>query len=405
MNPIHIDALVTATREAIEAAQAPLLKRLDELQRELDLSRSAASAANSAVLDRVGELESRAVPPAYDDSQMRKHIGELAEKAETAVSAVAAWQAPAPYDDQELREMVKSLQQSRAADTEAILQRITTVVPYDDSSLRKQLDEALEEVQGKVPAAYDDSGLSMRITAATDQIEGVKRSVESLREALQAIPPPTVFDDSALRGEIDSLAKSVSEHVETTRLSIASIPPPAIYDDRDIRELLGQMGKSVETLGKDTEALRSAPAPADGRDALDIEILPEVELTRSYPRGTYAKHDGGLWRSYQRTQGLRGWECIVDGVKSITPAIEGKTLSLTVTRSSGEETRSEAVVPLQVYRGVWADGDYLEGDTATWAGSLWHCNRSATKAKPGDGSTDWTLAVKKGRDASAPVKI
>lgn len=54
-------------------------------------------------------------------------------------------------------------------------------------------------------------------------------------------------------------------------------------------------------------------------------------------------------------------------------------------------------LPILRYRGVWTPGDYVAGETATWAGSLWHCNQ-ATAEKPGDGKPEWTLAVKKGRD-------
>jgi hypothetical protein len=51
------------------------------------------------------------------------------------------------------------------------------------------------------------------------------------------------------------------------------------------------------------------------------------------------------------------------------------------------------------YCGVWKDGgDYRAGNLATYAGSLWHCNQSGAAARPGDGSEEWTLVAKKGRD-------
>jgi len=50
------------------------------------------------------------------------------------------------------------------------------------------------------------------------------------------------------------------------------------------------------------------------------------------------------------------------------------------------------------YAGVYArDRDYAAGEFTTFRGSLWHCNRS-TRATPGDGTSDWTLACKRGRD-------
>lgn len=54
--------------------------------------------------------------------------------------------------------------------------------------------------------------------------------------------------------------------------------------------------------------------------------------------------------------------------------------------------------PGLTYQGVFVDGKaYQKGDVATWAGSMWHAN-TATTSKPGDGSKDWTLACKHGRD-------
>jgi hypothetical protein len=64
------------------------------------------------------------------------------------------------------------------------------------------------------------------------------------------------------------------------------------------------------------------------------------------------------------------------------------------------EARLKAVEqkPAMKYRGVWkSEARYDAGDITTDGGSMWHCNRS-TMARPGT-SGDWTLAVKRGRDA------
>lgn len=50
------------------------------------------------------------------------------------------------------------------------------------------------------------------------------------------------------------------------------------------------------------------------------------------------------------------------------------------------------------FEGVYQEGKtYERGQLSTWAGSSWHCN-APTTTKPGDGSKDWTLMVKRGRD-------
>lgn len=55
--------------------------------------------------------------------------------------------------------------------------------------------------------------------------------------------------------------------------------------------------------------------------------------------------------------------------------------------------------PSPEYRGVWKEGEtYTRGDMVTWASQIWHCNTETTE-KPGDTNPQWTLAVRKGRDA------
>lgn len=53
------------------------------------------------------------------------------------------------------------------------------------------------------------------------------------------------------------------------------------------------------------------------------------------------------------------------------------------------------------YAGVYKAGEtYHRGRLVTWGGSMWHANKTTT-AKPGDGSGDWTLCVKKGTDGAS----
>ncbi|HHY7680262.1 TPA: phage portal protein, partial [Escherichia coli] len=149
------------------------------------------------------------------------------------------------------------------------------------------------------------------------------------------------------------------------------------------------------------DAVSALPAPQDGRDATALEILPAIDDQKSFPRGTYATHQGGLWRAYEKTHGMRGWECLVDGVADIDVSMTGERLfSVVVRQSSGQRTEKTFSLPVMFYRGVFRAGEtYHPGDTVTWGGSLWHCN-SMTGDKPGEAhSSGWTLAAKRGRDA------
>ncbi|EGZ7240204.1 phage portal protein, partial [Escherichia coli] len=133
------------------------------------------------------------------------------------------------------------------------------------------------------------------------------------------------------------------------------------------------------------DAVRALPAPQDGRDATALEIIPAIDDQKSFPRGTYATHQGGLWRAYEKTHGMRGWECLVDGVADIDVSMTGeRSFTVVVRQSSGQRTEKTFSLPVMLYRGVFRAGEtYHPGDTVTWGGSLWHCN-SMTGDKPGE---------------------
>lgn len=262
------------------------------------------------------------------------------------------------------------------------------------------------------------------------QRETFTQGLTELKEAFAGINPITTDDvklvvESAVKAlppteipELPNVSKMVSE-------AVAALPVPAdgkSLTPEDIRPLLKELVESAVAEipaprdGKDAdpEAIKSAvsdalaalPAPAspvpgaDGRDALQIEILPCIDAEKSYPRGTYATHSGGLWRSFEKTAGMRGWECLVDGISAVDVANDDERMfTVTVTRASGACETKTFGIPVMIYRGVFkSEGSYQRGDTVTWGGSLWHCDET-TADKPGEiGSKGWTLATKRGRD-------
>lgn len=161
---------------------------------------------------------------------------------------------------------------------------------------------------------------------------------------------------------------------------------------------------------------------APGRDALQIDILPSIDVTRSYPRSTYACFKGGIIRSLRTTEPVgddivaAGWSVLIDAPKQIVvEQTSDRTFSFKHVDMFGRTAmQQEFSVPAMVYRGVFVEGtEYVQGDMATWAGSLWHCDQK-TADKPGDGGA-WRLAAKRGRDgkdgtviqqkAPGPVKV
>lgn len=234
------------------------------------------------------------------------------------------------------------------------------------------------------------------------ELEGVKKSFEEI-EVKQGEPGK---DGESV--SVDDVRPIVDELVKA---AVSEIPAPK--DGKDGAD--GEAGKSVSVDDvlpfidqKIEERVAKIELPEkgkdgdDGRDAAAINILPEIDFNKSYPRGTYASHNGGMWCSHSKTVNERGWDCIVNGIADIDIKLDSdRQVSVVHTDSRGVKTEKTFSIPSMVYRGVWRDGDsYEKGDTVTWAGSLWHCDEN-TKEKPGTvkDSKSWTLAAKKGRDA------
>ncbi|EET5628376.1 phage portal protein, partial [Escherichia coli] len=304
-------------------------------------------------------------------------------------------------------------------------------VPADGKSItpddvRPMLEQMVKEAVSHIPAPrdgrdYDPEVLKQAVNDAVANIpvpadgksitpDDVRPMLEQMvKEAVSHIPVPRDGRDY----DPEVLQKAVND-------AVANIPVPAdgksITPD-DVRPMLEQMVKEavshipVPRDGRDydpdvlqkavLDAVRALPAPQDGRDATALEIIPAIDDQKSFPRGTYATHQGGLWRAYEKTHGMRGWECLVDGVADIDVSMTGeRSFTVVVRQSSGQRTEKTFSLPVMLYRGVFRAGEtYHPGDTVTWGGSLWHCN-SMTGDKPGEAhSSGWTLAAKRGRDA------
>lgn len=252
------------------------------------------------------------------------------------------------------------------------------------------LEKQLEELRSSIPEVQtvELPDVSKMVAEAVSAIELPK--APELPYFSQSIADAA---ESAVKQALESLPKpkdGKSVSAEDLRLLVEEVVAASIPEPVD-----------VEKLAEDVAAKIPSPeSGADGRDALAIEIEPFIDEKKSYPRGTYATHNGGLWRSHEKTYGMRGWECIVDGVYAVDIQQDNeRSFSITIERASGALEVKSFDVPVTIYRDVFKAGtEYQTGDTVTWGGSMWHCNEPTTD-KPGEtGSKGWTLAVKKGRD-------
>lgn len=208
----------------------------------------------------------------------------------------------------------------------------------------------------------------------------------------------------------------------------------------------GEPGKSV-TLEDvrpviEAEALRLAsaiPAPKDGQSVTLDDVRPLVERcvqeeVKTLPspkdgigiKGAIIDRDGNLVLTLDNGSNMNAGRVAaneidmqqveatlkraVDALPKPKDGVDGFGFDDLTIESDGERAftfkfiqgeREKAfpfTVPLVLDRGVFKEGnDYVTGDGVSWAGSFWIA-REATTAKPGDGSTAWRLAVKRGRD-------
>lgn len=241
---------------------------------------------------------------------------------------------------------------------QALLDRLaTTVKGYIDRRLG-EVDTQLKAISDEVPRRIDEA------------IRGCDEQFRKMVEA--AIPAP-------LKGEPGD-----KPTVEELKALIAPMIPPPIHGRTPTAD----------------EIKALIPEPVPGRDALDIAPLPLIDEAKSYPRGTYATHKGGLWRSFEQTKGLKGWECLVNGFNGYEEEqIDERTFIARTFTSTGvfEVTRK---VQSLVYRQLWvATKDYEQGDCVTWGGSMWVAIKHEGQYKqPGTEGSGWRLAVRAGRD-------
>lgn len=141
-----------------------------------------------------------------------------------------------------------------------------------------------------------------------------------------------------------------------------------------------------------------------GRDALQIEILPAMVEGKSYPRGTFVLHKGGMVRANRNgasIEELSCWDVVSDGIADwdVTQSEDLRTFTFRVLRTSGQIKEKSLKSPVVLHRGIWSPANtYERGDCVTYDNSMWICTVESTKGQPGV-SPDWKLSVRKGGES------
>ena len=224
--------------------------------------------------------------------------------------------------------------------------------------------------------------------------EALKAFTEQLAERVRG------FVDAKLAGVLERVAQlEAREPVPGPQGEPGAPGEPGPQGEPGVGERgpAGEPGAPGEP-GRDGRDGRDGKDGIDGRDAADLVILPALDEAKSYPRGTWASHKGGLWVARRATEGMDGWECIVVGLAGATLESEGdRDLSVALELSDGRIVSRALSFPVMLDRGVYRAGMIAKkGDCVSFGGSMWVAQVD-TEAKPGEGD-DWRLAVKRGRD-------
>lgn len=263
----------------------------------------------------------------------------------------------------------------------------------------KELIEALaDEVKG-----YIDE----RIAALPAPLPGRDADPEQVRaavlEAVAAIPPAPPGKDA----DPEVIRAMVRE-------AVAEIPPPAPGRDADPAQVRALVAEAVAALppaapGKDAdpavvralvqEAVDAIPRPKDGEGVTVEDVLPLLEAgfvkwMAEVERRANDRFEAKLAEFRQPKDGADGL-----GIEDLDVTHDGEG-NVALRFSRGQISREFKIrIPCFKDRGVFREDEtYREGHAVSFGGSLWIAQKDNPEGKPEDGSGDWRLAVKRGRN-------
>lgn len=263
--------------------------------------------------------------------------------------------------------------------------------------LKAQID-----VDGKIQGLRDefkamiDSAVAQNAPPAIDYDE-IAKSLD-LSFPVEEVSPLIDKAVAERTPELPDIGKMVEDAVAA---AMANIEPPKDGKDADPEEIARMIDEAVSKI-----AIKSGRDGEDGRDALDLDVLPAIDPEKSYQRGEYATHNGGLWRSHSKTHGMRGWECVVDGLADLDAVFgeDPREVTVRMVRSSGAVVERSVHLPVVVDMGAHSlEVNYQKGDGVSYSGSFWIAQKDNPEGRPGT-NNDWRLAVKKGRDVRRDTK-
>lgn len=378
-------ALAPIVREAIARETAPLLKRIEELE--------------------AGTLEAARLL-VEDFDKVRGEVGLVAKTAGERLDEVA----------ENLRvEMDARIRQG----AEPLLERLKAAedaLPGIGEEITKAAEAAAEATKALAREAATAAGeLEQRCLAASAKlVEEMFETIEKPKDGKDAdVEQVTAAARAVAAEEVAALAEKAVPAMADTLSARVRLELPGLLDGarQELKAIVDQAGPKIadEARAAIKSAAEDIPKPQDGepgRDAAQIEVLPTIDEAKSYPRNTWAKDRGGLWRSFETTFARRGWECIVEGLAGVEIAYDDDMRKCTVRQlmSSGEIVEKVFHLPTMIHRGVWREKDYTPGDTVQKDGHMWIATGFPAGVDEPGTSPMWELVVRRGRDGKSDIR-
>jgi hypothetical protein len=306
----------------------------------------------------------------------------------------------APFSERVAR--VES-EQARAAVTERTLAELRDRMFAVENKAHPQLPDIAALVAAAVAPAMERLAAGM---ARVDSFAANEKNLTELRDRLVTLetehrmpPPPdpaigelrerfAVFETKAAQPAVPGVVEMRTDDTRDRVLALETKAAQPLALETVVSDLRGSFERIEKRLHEEASAntaLREriavletrAPVPgpagkdgADGRDGMGVEDF-------------IAEHDGE------------------------------RNITLKYARGERVKTAGTFKIPAMIYRGVYSEGrPYEPGDTVTWGGHLWHCDK-ATTLKPDavapinqgekgvefrgqNGKDYWTLVVRKG---------
>lgn len=254
-----------------------------------------------------------------------------------------------------------------------------TVMKRIDDIERKSASEGDKSVE-------QISSLRLEVAECLSSLSSIDDKIKSMPMPKDGIDGKDVDMESVIKVIVESVGSAVDEAVK-------SIPAPRNgVDGKDVD--LGVVDTMVKTAV--SEAVKAIPAPRDGDRGADGVGVAGAVIDRS--GSLILTMSNGEAKSLGRIVGDDGL-----GFDDLSIEYDGER-DVTLSFSKGDRVKSATLsLPMVIDRGVWKERSYEQGDGVTWRGSFWIA-QSKTLSKPDESSSDWRLAVKRGRDGKDAVR-